>query len=271
VQSGEDNPAEARPLLFLSYSRPDLGRARQVIDLLEAAGFDVWWDGRLEGGENFLQTTEAALEGAACVVVLWSATSIQSHWVRDEAQSGRERGCLVPLSIDGTMAPLGFRQFQLLDVSGWNGAADSPEAARILVAVRAKVGDAAPAPSPAPAPVVPAPSPPATGGFALSRRALTDAEFGSLYTACDLHTGTPHHDDPTVAACFVADRLDLSRVGFRPDPRRMPAPAALVDDAFIEAAMEREREADIKLARLNAAVAELIRTAGAQILDGAKK
>jgi uncharacterized protein len=73
-------------------------------------------------------------------------------------------------------------------------------------------------------------------------RALTDAEFNSLYTACDLHTGTPHHDDPTVAACFVADRLDLSRVGFRPDPRRMPAPAGLVDDAFIEAAMERERK-----------------------------
>ena len=62
------------------------------------------------------------------------------------------------------------------------------------------------------------------------------------HTACDLHTGTRHHDDPTVAACFVADRLDLSRVGFRPDPRRMPAPAALVDDAFIEAAMERERK-----------------------------
>jgi uncharacterized protein len=73
-------------------------------------------------------------------------------------------------------------------------------------------------------------------------RALTDAEFNSLYTACDLHTGTRHHDDPTVAACFVADRLDLSRVGYRPDPARMPAPAALVDDAFIDAAMERERK-----------------------------
>ena len=72
--------------------------------------------------------------------------------------------------------------------------------------------------------------------------ALTDAEFNSLYTACDLHTGTRHHDDPTVAACFVADRLDLSRVGFRPDPGRMPAPPIVVDDAFIEAAMERERK-----------------------------
>ncbi|MBI1304021.1 MAG: hypothetical protein GC172_09570 [Phycisphaera sp.] len=72
-------------------------------------------------------------------------------------------------------------------------------------------------------------------------RALDDGEFESLRVACELHTGTPRHDDPTVAACFVADRLDLSRVGFRPDPRRMPAPAGLLTDAVIDAAMERER------------------------------
>ncbi len=177
MQSGEDHPPPPRPLLFLSYSRPDLYRSRPVIDLLEANGFDVWWDGRLEGGENFIQTTEAALESAACVVVLWSATSVESHWVRDEAQRGRERGCLVPLTIDGTIAPLGFRQFQLLDVSGWDGAASSPEAERILVAVRAKLGGAAPAPASGPAsprldPGLPPSSPPQNGGFALSRRTL---------------------------------------------------------------------------------------------------
>ena len=72
-------------------------------------------------------------------------------------------------------------------------------------------------------------------------RALPGHEFESLRTACDLHTSSLHHDDPSVAACFVADRLDLSRVGYRPDPRRMPAPASLLDETFIEAAMERER------------------------------
>lgn len=180
VQTSNDDaaspPAAAlRPLIFLSYSRVDLARAQPVIALLDANGFDVWWDGRLEGGENYLQTTEAALEGADCVVVLWSATSVNSHWVRDEAQRGRERGCLVPLTIDGTMAPLGFRQFQLLDVSGWNGAGDAAEAARILVAVRAMTGDG----QRAPAPVLPTPgaglTPASTaqsGGFSLSRRNL---------------------------------------------------------------------------------------------------
>lgn len=166
----------ARPPLFLSYSRPDQARARQVIDLLEGAGFDVWWDGRLEGGENYLQTTEAALEGAECVVVLWSATSVASAWVRDEAQRGRERGCLVPLSIDGTMAPLGFRQIQILDVSGWNGAATAPEAARILVAVRARTGadDRAltSGPSAPAARLTPPLAAPPVRGAALSRRTL---------------------------------------------------------------------------------------------------
>ena len=169
MDSGDNTAPGTRPLLFVSYSRTDLARARPVIDLLDQAGFEVWWDGRLEGGENYLQTTEAALENAACVVVLWSATSVASHWVRDEAQRGRERGCLVPLTIDGTMAPLGFRQFQLLDISAWDGRAASPEAARILVAVRARLGDTA---SDAPAAVTPPlPSPPPKTP-ALSRRAL---------------------------------------------------------------------------------------------------
>jgi TolB-like protein/tetratricopeptide (TPR) repeat protein len=169
VNSGDDTPAPPRPLLFVSYSRTDLPRARPVIDLLEANGFDAWWDGRLEGGENYLQTTEAALEAAAAVVVLWSETSVHSNWVRDEAQRGRERGCLVPLTIDGTMAPLGFRQLQLLDISGWDGKPGSVEAERIVIAVRARLGEA----SPAPAPVLRAPAPvSAPASPAVSRRTL---------------------------------------------------------------------------------------------------
>lgn len=174
----DDTLAGTRPLLFVSYSRGDLVRTRPVIALLEQAGFDVWWDGRLEGGENYLQTTEAALEGADAVVVLWSAASTQSHWVRDEAQRGRERGCLVPLTIDGTMAPLGFRQFQLLDISGWDGQPGSPEAARIVAAVKARLGgEQGTGPTPRAPEAVSAPGAvPSTagqaGGLALSRRTL---------------------------------------------------------------------------------------------------
>ena len=136
------------PAVFLSYSRTDQARARPVIDALIAAGFTVWWDGMLRGGDNFLPTTEAALEQARAVVVLWSKTSVDSHWVRDEAQRGRERGCLVPLTIDGSQPRLGFRQFQLIDVAKWRGRADAPEFQPVLDAVGALVGRTPDRPAP---------------------------------------------------------------------------------------------------------------------------
>ena len=69
--------------------------------------------------------------------------------------------------------------------------------------------------------------------------ALAAAEFESLRAACELHTSATHHGDPSVAACFVADRLDLARVGYRPDPRRMPAPDTLLTRDLIDAAIAR--------------------------------
>jgi TolB-like protein/Tfp pilus assembly protein PilF len=112
---------------------------------LENAGFKVWWDGLLQGGDSFLPTTEAALEGADAVVVLWSKTSVASHWVRDEATVGRDRRRLVPLSLDGSDPPLGFRQFQVIDISKWNGRADAPEMQRVASAIAGLSGLEVPA------------------------------------------------------------------------------------------------------------------------------
>lgn len=110
-----------RTKIFLSYARADRAWAERLIRALGTDRFDIWYDGLLEGGENFLPTTEAALEGADAVIVLWSKISVASHWVRDEATSGRDRRRLVPISIDGSLPPLGFRQFQVLDMSSWAG------------------------------------------------------------------------------------------------------------------------------------------------------
>lgn len=109
--------AGSRGTVFLSYASADRKVATTVVGLLEQAGFDVWWDGLLEGGERYSQTIAEALEGARAVVVLWSAASVASHWVHDEAERGRDTGRLVPLSIDGTQPPLGFRQFQAINVA----------------------------------------------------------------------------------------------------------------------------------------------------------
>lgn len=107
--------------VFLSYVRDDAEKARALAAILERAGHSVWWDRQIKGGAQYSAEIEAALDAAEKVVVLWSAKAVQSAWVRDEAAAGRDSGRLVPVTLDGTAAPLGFRQFQTIDLSRWNG------------------------------------------------------------------------------------------------------------------------------------------------------
>lgn len=55
---------------------------------------------------------------------------------------------------------------------------------------------------------------------------LDDARFDLLYEACRLHTDGLVEADPTLQACWDADRLDLGRVGILPKPHRLCTEAA---------------------------------------------
>ena len=144
---GEPDGAVSAHTVFLSYSRADRKAALAVVRVLEHAGYRVWWDGLLEGGERFSHTTEAALGHARAVVVLWSKTSASSHWVHDEATRGRESGRLVPLSLDGSLPPLGFGQFQSIDVSRVLGKPGSEPMRKLVRAVAALHDGIAPSPA----------------------------------------------------------------------------------------------------------------------------
>jgi TolB-like protein len=134
-------PAPGGPLtLFLSYSRPDRAVAQRLADALHKAGHVVWWDALIEGGAKFASSIRAALDSAEVVIVLWSESAIDSDWVRDEAAQGRDRHRLVPLSIDGSQPPLGFRQYQVIDFARWNGHAGAPEFAAMLRAIALAAG-----------------------------------------------------------------------------------------------------------------------------------
>lgn len=147
MSSDPHTPAHAEPAtLFLSYSRADRATADKLAGLLAKAGHIVWWDALIEGGAQFSSSIREALDAADAVIVLWSKSSIDSDWVRDEAAQGRDRRRLVPLSLDGSKAPLGFRQYQVIKLAGWKGRADTPQFHAILRAVAGAVGQAVPAP-----------------------------------------------------------------------------------------------------------------------------
>jgi hypothetical protein len=132
--------------IFLSYSREDSVRAGRIAQALELAGHDVWWDRRIGAGSRFSKEIDAALKKADLVVVLWSKVSVESAWVQDEAADGRDSERLVPVLIDKVSPPLGFRQYQSIDLSrGWRG---SRPAAPLLDAVAARIGKAHAEPGP---------------------------------------------------------------------------------------------------------------------------
>lgn len=136
----------AQPTIFLSYAHDDRTQAHRLAAALERAGYTVWWDALIEGGTVYTKSINEALDAADVVVVLWSKHSIDSNWVRDEAAQGRDRRRLVPLSLDGSDPPLGFRQFQMIDVSGWRGRADAPQMDAIRRAIATATGQEPPPP-----------------------------------------------------------------------------------------------------------------------------
>lgn len=104
--------------IFLSYSHEDAKRAQRLVKALQYAGHDVWYDQHIHAGRRFSKDIDEALKSADLVVVLWSKVSIDSAWVQDEAAHGRDRGRLVPVLIDKIDPPLGFRQYQAINMRG---------------------------------------------------------------------------------------------------------------------------------------------------------
>ena len=125
--------------IFLSYAREDRPAAERLARVLGKNGHEVWWDRRLDGGEEYSTEIETALDNADVVLVAWSASSIASRWVRDEAASGGDRGRLVPVTIDGARPPMGFRQFHTIDLAGWKGASGDDRTRELVRSVESRL------------------------------------------------------------------------------------------------------------------------------------
>ena len=160
-----------KPRIFLSYAHGDQQQAQRLAAALQRAGYDVWWDALIEGGSRYAETIDEALRTVDAVLVLWSKQSVASDWVRDEAGQGRDRHRLVPLSLDGTLPPIGFRQIQTIDISRWRGRADSREFEAISRAIAAAVREE------------PVPVPPTQGRGISRRQALAAGAGGAVILA----------------------------------------------------------------------------------------
>ncbi|MCZ6870746.1 MAG: AAA family ATPase, partial [Gammaproteobacteria bacterium] len=102
--------------VFVSYASEDRERVKPLVEALEEVGWSVWWDRQIGAGTAFDREIEKAIEETKCIVVVWSEHSVESEWVRTEANEGLETKNLVPVSIDDVRPPLAFRRIQTIPI-----------------------------------------------------------------------------------------------------------------------------------------------------------
>ena len=132
--------------VFISYKREDEVRVGRLARALEKAGFSIWWDRGLPGGESWRANIAAALAEARCVVVVWShgAVGPDGAFVRDEAAWAMARGLLAPVMIDRVPPPLGFGELQAIDLTRWRGSPKDPFFEDLVGVIRAKLENGPP-------------------------------------------------------------------------------------------------------------------------------
>ena len=103
--------------VFISYARENRDRAAQLAAILAERGLSVWWDFNLRVGTKYREMIALKLTESHKVIVLWSEHAIESSFVIDEAQEAKDAGKLLPVSIDGSRPPLGFRDLHTIEAT----------------------------------------------------------------------------------------------------------------------------------------------------------
>jgi non-specific serine/threonine protein kinase len=127
--------------LFISYSHQDKPVAMQVAEALSQRGYEVFWDTKIPAGKTFDTYIYDELEKTDAVIVLWSKHSVDSDYVKEEAEYAKKKSVLVPLSIDATEPPFGFARLQSTDISGWHGSTKDPRWQTVVDSIEAILGE----------------------------------------------------------------------------------------------------------------------------------
>lgn len=137
--------------IFISYASEDRNRVIPVVKALERYGWSVWWDRIIPPGKTFAKVIEEALGASRCLIVLWTAASVKSDWVSNEAAEGARRGLLIPALLDDVEIPFEFKRIQAANLTDWRERSGHDGFKQLLSAVTDLIGPPEEAPQALPA------------------------------------------------------------------------------------------------------------------------
>ena len=165
--------------IFVSYATNDRKWVRLLVETLEEDGFSVWWDRSMHAGTTYDREIETAISESVCMVVVWSADSVESEYVRSEVEEGARRNILVPVLIDeDVLPPLAHRRKQAANLALWSGERDA-EYHSLLAGIRVAIDGIDPSETGI-SPVLSPQSPQSAGSSSIQRRSVVVLPFDNL-------------------------------------------------------------------------------------------
>jgi hypothetical protein len=108
--------------IFISASHKDWPRVKILAEKLAAADFRVFHSALgMVAGVDYRDVVRHYLQHSGTIVVCWTETSVDSHWVNGEAQYGLDNNRLVACKVAPCALMPPFNTFQTADLSDWWG------------------------------------------------------------------------------------------------------------------------------------------------------
>jgi hypothetical protein len=131
--------------VLVSYQRADDAERHELVEALEAKGYDVFWDGKL-GPDYWRAEWRSRMRSCKLVIVLWSEAAVASDEVKDEAGGAKAFEKCLSVALDGEAnIPKPYLETNRFhwDRTGETAARDR-QLARILAQVEQLVGPSRP-------------------------------------------------------------------------------------------------------------------------------
>ncbi|MBC8275716.1 MAG: toll/interleukin-1 receptor domain-containing protein [Chloroflexi bacterium] len=113
--------------VFISHNKADRDAARNIALFLAAENINVWFDEwEISAGDSIIKQINKGLLDCTHFIVLWSANSATSKWVRAELESMLSKAIetgnprIIPVFLDDTLLPPLLQPLKYIRYHGGN-------------------------------------------------------------------------------------------------------------------------------------------------------